>query len=125
VALPTVATLAVVINFVGLAAIVMINITATAGVHAAKPGLAGGILHTCQQVGAVLGVALLSVVATARLGPHSGRPPRPPTGQRAGLRLPLCPSRQRRPQPSWRERKSAAIRRRLTFPFEPGHSRLG
>ena len=56
----------VVINFAGLAAIVVINIAATAGVHAAKPGLAAGILRTCQQVGAAFGVALPSVVATAR-----------------------------------------------------------
>ena len=37
-ALPAVAALVAVINFAGLAAIVVVSIAATAGVHAAKPG---------------------------------------------------------------------------------------
>ena len=60
----TVALIAVVVNFADVVAIVMTNGAATAGVPAALQGLAGGVLNTSQQVGAALGVAVISAAAT-------------------------------------------------------------
>ena len=61
-----IALLAVVVNFADVVAIVMINVASTTGVPETEQGLAGGILNTSQQVGAAVGVAVISAVAAAR-----------------------------------------------------------
>jgi EmrB/QacA subfamily drug resistance transporter len=74
--IPTVALLAVVVNFADVVAIVMINGAATADVPTGLQGLAGGVLNTTQQVGAAVGVAVISAVATTVTGSiaHGAQP---------------------------------------------------
>jgi EmrB/QacA subfamily drug resistance transporter len=69
-----VACVAVVVNFADVVGIVMINVASTTGVPADRQGLAGGILNTSQQVGAALGVAILSTVAAAITKADPGQP---------------------------------------------------
>jgi EmrB/QacA subfamily drug resistance transporter len=60
------------------AVFVGVTTAANAGVSADKAGLAAGLLSTSQQVGMVLGLAILSAIATARthtlLALHAARP---------------------------------------------------
>jgi hypothetical protein len=74
--IPTVALLAVVVNFADVVAIVMINGAATADVPTGLQGLAGGVLNTTQQVGAAVGVAVISAAATTVTGSiaHGAQP---------------------------------------------------
>jgi hypothetical protein len=61
----------------GLAFPAMITL-AMSGVPDADAGVASGLVNTTQQVGAALGVAVLSTLAAARTGacsPPDGRPP--------------------------------------------------
>jgi predicted MFS family arabinose efflux permease len=67
----------IVLNFADVVAIVMINISATTGVPAASQGLAGGLLNASQQVGAGLGLAVISSIVAARIAgrtPANGQP---------------------------------------------------
>lgn len=61
-----VASLMVVVNFSGVVALVMLNITAMHGVAAQEQGFVGGLLLTCEQVGGALGLALVAAVASSQ-----------------------------------------------------------
>lgn len=54
------------VGFGNVFAVVMISISATAGVPDDQQGFAGGLLGTSQQLGAALGVAIFAAIATAR-----------------------------------------------------------
>jgi EmrB/QacA subfamily drug resistance transporter len=54
------------VGFGNVFAVVMISISATAGVPDHQQGLAGGLLGTSQQLGAALGVAAFAAIAAAR-----------------------------------------------------------
>ncbi|MBM7081335.1 MFS transporter [Micromonospora sp. WMMD734] len=54
------------VGFGNVAAVVMISITATAGVADHQQGLAGGLLNTSQQLGAAIGAAAFAAIAASR-----------------------------------------------------------
>lgn len=58
-------------------AFVPLTLTATAGLDAADQGLASGLFNTSQQVGAALGLAVLSTVASNVTADHLAFTPRP------------------------------------------------
>ncbi|WP_158852633.1 MFS transporter [Saccharothrix deserti] len=54
------------IGFGNITAVVMIIISATAGVPDDRQGLAGGLFNTSQQMGSALGVAVFAAIAVAK-----------------------------------------------------------
>ena len=65
-ALPWVLVGTALVGFGNVFAVVMISISATAGVPDHQQGLAGGLLGAAQQLGAALGVAIFAAIAAAR-----------------------------------------------------------
>jgi EmrB/QacA subfamily drug resistance transporter len=53
----------IVVNFSGVIALVMINITAMDGVAAEEQGFISGLLVTCEQAGGALGLGLVGAIA--------------------------------------------------------------
>lgn len=77
-----VAATMVVVTFSGVVALVMINISAMAGVQEREHGFVGGLLVTCEQIGGALGLALVAAIANA----HSDAPLGAPTSALGGYR---------------------------------------
>jgi predicted MFS family arabinose efflux permease len=69
-----VAALMVVVNFSGVVALVMVNITTMADVAPSEQGLAGGLLLTCEQLGGALGLAVIAAVANSRAAEGAATP---------------------------------------------------